>query len=423
MADLTLVNQQRQAMGALTRLALQDVVGMHRSLPAERPVAYRSAVFALLPSILDKWGDAAATLAADYYDESRAAAGLTGRFRAELAEVRTNDAAGLTQWATQPLWAKTPVPEEVLRRLAGGTERLVRMAERDTIEVATGTDPAGPKLQRVTRSNACGFCLMLASRGAEHVDMTKYRRRTKGKGWHNHCRCGLAPVFGDGRDDYPDPDELYAEWAQVTKGLSASEARREWDRVRRAGHAGGAGGGAGPPTGAVAADDDGELRRLTEALDVLIRRRIREPVEMAEVQGVLEELQAIRERLGIRGVIDERVGRFKDNERPTVELLASEGRNVVHIPPKKSGASTPDAGVDAVLTEFKSFTGKNSETLVGRVAEAQAPIVVVHHAVQNLSASDAVDALQKLLDTGNTQLAEIRVWGDGYDVVLKPRGR
>jgi hypothetical protein len=264
-ADLGLVNQQRQAMGALTRLALQDVVGLHGSLPIDRPAAYRTAVMELLPPLLEKWGDAAATISADFYDESRAAAEVSGRFRAGLAEVRADEVSGLVHWATEPLGTASPLAGEVLRRLAGGMERLVRMAERDTIETATGSDPAGPKLQRVTRANACGFCLMLASRGAEHVDMTRARRRMKGKGWHNHCRCGLTPMFGDGRDNYPDPRELYRYYDQVVRGYSNDRDRRlAWDRFRRSA-AGGDGGGPGGPL-VPAGDAEVFLPRLTNRL-------------------------------------------------------------------------------------------------------------------------------------------------------------
>src|SRR5690625_5715142 len=46
---------------------------------------FRSALLGFVPELTRTYGDAAATVAADWYDEQRALAGAPGRFRAVMA--------------------------------------------------------------------------------------------------------------------------------------------------------------------------------------------------------------------------------------------------------------------------------------------------------------------------------------------------
>lgn len=59
--------------------------------------------------------------------------------------------------------------------------------------------------RRVTRPGACGFCLMLADRGAV------YRESTAAFPAHSNCDCAAEPVFG--RVEVRDGRQEWVSWA------------------------------------------------------------------------------------------------------------------------------------------------------------------------------------------------------------------
>jgi hypothetical protein len=61
----------------------------------------------------------------------------------------------------------------------------------------------------------------------------------------------------------------------------------------------------------------------------------------------------------------------RHDERWIAERLASEGHNVTHIPPKKSGDTTPDMAVDAKFVEIKTSTGRSVRWLRKRLIDGR----------------------------------------------------
>jgi hypothetical protein len=204
--------EHAQVLAAIETLANRDLTAVWRSVDLSDA---RQATALLLPAardVVSAYAELAATAAADFYDTARETAGVRGRFVAAPAAIPPSEQIdALTRWAVTPLWSTDPRAGAALVKMAGGTQRLIRKAERDTITGNVGRDPAGARYVRVPRSDACAFCLMLASRGGV------YRSEQEGARYHDHCRCGTRPVWS--LDDVPEINRRLAdEWDTVTAG-------------------------------------------------------------------------------------------------------------------------------------------------------------------------------------------------------------
>lgn len=146
--------------------------------------AARVALHDILPALIDTYGAAAATLAADWYDEARAKAGVGGRFTAIPADIQDTGAHALIGWALTEAHDYT-----TFRTLIeGGVERRVANFSRLTVTGSAVADPKARGWQRVG-SGECHFCAMLIGRGAV------YSEATADFAAHDHCRCSAVAVW------------------------------------------------------------------------------------------------------------------------------------------------------------------------------------------------------------------------------------
>ena len=150
----------------------------------------------LIPGLVDTYGSAAATLAADWYDDLRVEAKAPGRYRADvvvdLGAYRRERIARAVGWAVGPLFQAEPDVPMVLGRVLPFVSQEVVRPSRDTITSNLVSDDAAKGWQRVTSGGACRFCRMLASRGAV------YRSESTGRfASHPGCHCAARPVWSD----------------------------------------------------------------------------------------------------------------------------------------------------------------------------------------------------------------------------------
>lgn len=206
--SLQLLRQLEQANDGIAGLvdgALLDFVG---ALDFGRPDAVQRALFDFIPALVAEYGDVAATVAADWYDEFRAAERVAGRFRAPLAPPlpieQVNGRLGFATRASGPLWLGDSATVTAFLGLMVNEYAL--QPGRDTVMEAAHKDNAA--YARVPEPGACKFCLMLASRGFV------YSKSTAGgtDKFHGKCRCNTMPVWDEtkARVEYGyDPDALY----------------------------------------------------------------------------------------------------------------------------------------------------------------------------------------------------------------------
>jgi hypothetical protein len=72
---------------------------------------------------------------------------------------------------------------------SGAATRLVLNGGRDTVLASVAADEQARGWRRVTSGRGCGFCQMLAGRGAVYTEATADFAS------HDHCSCAAEPVY------------------------------------------------------------------------------------------------------------------------------------------------------------------------------------------------------------------------------------
>lgn len=136
-------------------------------------------------------------LAAAYYREARAAAGIAGLPTARVVKLPADVVlAGLRIVgpinAAKQLALSRPldvVAQNTLVNVAGEATRHVLNVGRKTVDQTVMADRQAIGWRRVTSGSACEFCTMLAGRG------TVYKSDTVDFSAHRHCGCFPEPAF------------------------------------------------------------------------------------------------------------------------------------------------------------------------------------------------------------------------------------
>lgn len=187
--------EQREALKDLNALARTDLTSVWPTLAQGSPQRLREGLYDVLPAIGDQYGDAAASLAGDYYENLRDSAEAKGSFSPLLAEAPDSGRWGaLSGWATQPLfddpgdrahWAVA------MEKVAGGLQRTIADQHRLTVVGSSLADPQSKGWRRVGIGKSCSFCSMLLDRGEVYKDTTVTFRS------HDRCNCSAAPAFSN----------------------------------------------------------------------------------------------------------------------------------------------------------------------------------------------------------------------------------
>lgn len=204
--------EHRRDLDELLRIALADLDASWRDITTAD--AAREAMLDLLPRLTDLYGSAAATLAADWYDSYRETLDIAGSFRALAAELPDRGrTAALARWGIDPLFGPEPDFPAAKTLIAGGFQRIVLDASRETVAASSVADPKAEGWQRLGQGSNCAFCQMLIDRGAV------YREATAAFASHDHCNCFAAPAF----HGVPRPVDPYTRSRRV--GSDADRAR------------------------------------------------------------------------------------------------------------------------------------------------------------------------------------------------------
>lgn len=150
------------------------------------PATFYDALMDLIPALVGDYGDAAAALTAEWYDEHREELNVSGRFSADVPSNPKLGGEALAGWASA--LARENV-DTALTRTSGGLVKRIFTASRDTLTIATEQDPQARGWQRAGRGE-CTFCRLLISRGAV------YTKASVNFGAHDDCKCVAVPAFG-----------------------------------------------------------------------------------------------------------------------------------------------------------------------------------------------------------------------------------
>lgn len=198
------------------RKRLADLMGLADGDLARLLSLGTEALYDLLPALIDQYGSAASLLAAEWYDDARAAAEVRGRFAAIPADL-PDTSGSLIGWAQ----STATTPEAFASLLAGGAQRRIASYARHTVMDSSVADPRAEGWMRVARVSGCGFCRMLAGRGAV------YNESSVRFGAHDGCHCQAAPKWS-GKADLFD----VAEYRRSTRARSDSITEADNARAR-----------------------------------------------------------------------------------------------------------------------------------------------------------------------------------------------
>lgn len=169
-----------------------------------------------------------------YYAEARKAAGIIGSFPAPSVPLPSPELIQATLDSTGPyallgrIKKAQPVPQAMQNTgviLSGAASRLVLNGARQVILQSVKDDSEAVGWMRVTASNPCSWCSMLASRGAQYKSA-----ESAGFKAHGHCRCTAMPRYSRQDAEALLDSPLRQDWDRVTAGLSGKDALNAWRR-------------------------------------------------------------------------------------------------------------------------------------------------------------------------------------------------
>lgn len=231
----------RRAQAALSGLLGRDMKKLRRLIIPSRLSATLPDWIVAVRAIVDQYGAASHSLAADYYDAERVAARVTGRFTVPLLDPPPDEQVDESlRWATKDLWPRDPEDpkttdaqrEPIEVRLAQAekkaeavTQKLVTDQGRGTVQEAVRQDRQATAWARAASLGACAFCKLLATRGAV------YKQDTAGFRAHDGCHCGVVPVFKGQRFELSDHAR---EWERLYREFAAPHSGDQLGRFRQA---------------------------------------------------------------------------------------------------------------------------------------------------------------------------------------------
>lgn len=174
----------RNEVAALVGEASDDLDALWRSAGSARQV--EEVLRDILPDLIAVYGGAAATVAADWYDDLRAEREVRGRFAAITADIAETGSQALVGWALTEARDLSGFQGLIL----GGTQKRIASFARQTVTGSSIADPQASGWQRQAFGSCNGgFCDMLAGRGAV------YSEASADFAAHDNCRCVAVPAF------------------------------------------------------------------------------------------------------------------------------------------------------------------------------------------------------------------------------------
>lgn len=201
------VERMRSANAEISRLAQEDLRRFFLALNPDRPEQARDALLEYLPALTDTYGEMAAAVAAEWFDEVYAAHGPRARFRATPAPPVASEAVEATvRYAAGGLFGANL---NTAGLLTTAVSRWALQPSRDTVSLnASKTNARWARVP--TGAETCAFCLLVASRGFVY---TSEQTAGKGNAYHGDCDCLPVPDWSrhPALEGY-DPDALYRDF-------------------------------------------------------------------------------------------------------------------------------------------------------------------------------------------------------------------
>lgn len=166
-------------------LVERDITRFFNRLDLTQAEATRDALLEYVPELVNRYGEIAATYAADWYDEVRAASKAAGAFRAKMVVPDNKAMQETIKRAAGGLFGANPDTAGVLNSITQRAGRYALEGSRQTITESSKADPSARSWSRVARADACEFCQSLVGEYTYEADFEA----------HEHCDCIAVPNF------------------------------------------------------------------------------------------------------------------------------------------------------------------------------------------------------------------------------------
>lgn len=209
------IARHREAREQVIEWARADLASLLDTIDWSDPDLAAQILLEMVPEIAQRHGVLVADIAAEWYDELRASAGVRGRYRARPAGPFDPNAIDGT--VRRLIYSDTA--GDIGALLAMHMTKWVMQPGRDTISDNAGRDRA--KWARVPLGpEPCAFCLMLASRGFAYTSEHKAGKKRDGTKYHGDCSCEPVVDWSDDpRLEGYDPDALYDAYEQAANAV------------------------------------------------------------------------------------------------------------------------------------------------------------------------------------------------------------
>ena len=370
--------------GEAQRKVRQAISAFVRENPGVSAAEVRDFAETLLAGVAQAYGDAAASLAAEWYDE------LAEGRRLERAVIeQTYSAEQVDRVARyQARWLERGAYGRFARSCGEYAANHVRESLNRTMMRNVRRDRGrGVRFARVpTGAETCTFCTMLASRGAVYATA---RNAGEQNHYHRGCDCKIVPSFGDDAvvEGY-DPRAYYEAWQEFERidkmvGEDGRPLRKtERDRLKR-GYLASHGMRSKAPAAAwrdLKRGWDAALEREAELAKSVNRawaqfKRQETPAGYAATMG-----EFVFSFSSGGGVSAEYYAKPKAKELMAAEVLSKSGHEVVFLPELGGyGDKNPDARVDGVVADFKRIESSNADKIFQNIkrSSGQASMFVI----------------------------------------------
>lgn len=219
-------------------LAVREMKALWRSIGGLAPEWQRDMLLETVPALVSKYGDVAATAAAQWYEKTRSKQ-VPGPYEPVTSGHFPDQAIrDRLRYGAADLFEDSSTVE-FAAWLEGALQRWVMYSGRQTIAMNAGRDPARPRFARVpTGSRTCAWCEIMCSRGfVYYSERTALERRGSGRLYHDRCDCQAVPEWDRGQAHILgyDPDAMQERYQRAWEmaGGPGSNAKQVAYQMRR----------------------------------------------------------------------------------------------------------------------------------------------------------------------------------------------
>jgi hypothetical protein len=223
------LDRLNDAQRELVRMARNELAGFFGSVDLSRPERVRDALLEIVPLLTREYGELAAVVAAEWYEQVH-----PGAFLAQTA-AETFPAEGVAsnvRFHAGSLF--TDDPYAALGGLSGAMQRFILYSGRTTVARNVARDPSKPRFGRVPSGvKTCAWCSMLASRG--FVYLTAETAGLVASDYHDDCDCAIVPEWEGGSSHIAgyDPDLLYGQYLSARESAGSGDPKDIAAAMRR----------------------------------------------------------------------------------------------------------------------------------------------------------------------------------------------